>query len=183
MDERGIANDLVAFNESNWPFLTLATRSDVQPLMHDSKQKHHEKFLWPAYRQRRGLPTGAETENDAFIVPLQNDGKRPRHISLVSYSIASPLTHAIVVRIDGVGGRLQSNNTTVNGAFAVLRMTSDSGDSDRTMLGDSIRSETWSIASAPVDTTVRQMRVRFYDLAGHELKYLLVSMWFSVTTA
>jgi hypothetical protein len=167
----------------NWPFLTLATRSDVQPLMHDSKQQHHEKFLWPAHRQRRGLPTGAETENDAFIVPLQNDGKQPRHISLLSYSIASPLTHAIVVRIDGVGGRLQSNNSTVNGAFAVLRMTSDSNDSDRTMLGDNIRSETRPIASAPVDTTVRQMRVRFYDLAGHELRNLLVSMWFSVVTA
>jgi hypothetical protein len=116
-------------------------------------------------------------------VPLQNDGKRPRHIALLSYSIASPLTHAVVVRIDGVGGRLQSNITTVNGAFAVLRMTSDASDSDLTMSGDSIRSEMRPIASAAVDTTVRQMRVRFYDLAGHELKNLLLSMWFSVATA
>jgi hypothetical protein len=150
VDSRGIANDLFEYSDdANWPFLTLASRSDVQPLMHHSKQKYHERFLWPLYRQRRGLPTGAETENDAFIVPLQNDGKRPRHISLLSYSIATPLTHAIVVRIDGVGGQLQSNNQTVNGAFAVLRMTSDASDTNRTMSGDSVRSEARPIASAP----------------------------------
>jgi hypothetical protein len=43
VDTRGIANDLFEYSDANWPFLTLATRSDVQPLMHNSKQKHHEK--------------------------------------------------------------------------------------------------------------------------------------------
>lgn len=183
VDAKGVANALFSYAPEAWPFLTLASRSHVQQIMWDSGQKYHEKFLWPTYRQRRGLATGAETENDTFIVPLQNDGKRPRHISLLSYSIAAPLTNAVVVRIDGVGGQLQSNNTTVNGAFAVLRMTSDAADAHRTMSGDSIRSEARPIASAPVDTTVRQMRVRFYDLSGHELKNLLVSLWFSVQTS
>jgi hypothetical protein len=34
LDARGIANDLVAYNAINWPFLTLSTRSDVQPAAH-----------------------------------------------------------------------------------------------------------------------------------------------------
>jgi hypothetical protein len=39
VDTRGIANDLVTYTDTNWPFLTLATRSDAQPLMHDSNQE------------------------------------------------------------------------------------------------------------------------------------------------
>jgi hypothetical protein len=182
VDERGIANNLVEFTPADWPFLTLSNRSLVRQEMFDSNQKYHEKFLWPAYRQRRGLPMGASTPMHDFIVPLQNDGRRPRHISLMAYSISGPLTQSIIVRIDGVSGRIQSNIATVNGAFAVLRM-SDVSQMNQMFNSDSIRSDSRPIVSAPIDTTVRQMRVRFHDLSGNELSNLAVSMWISLDTA
>jgi hypothetical protein len=54
---------------------------------------------------------------------------------------------------------------------------------NKSLVGDSIRSDDRPIASAPVDTTLRQLRVRFFDMSGHELKNnLMVSMWFSLLT-
>jgi hypothetical protein len=89
---------------------------------------------------------------------------------------------SVVVRIDGVKGEIQSNNTTINGAFAVLRLA-DFSFANKSLVGDSIRSDDRPIATAPVDTTLRQLRVRFFVMSGHELKNnLMVSMWFSLLT-
>jgi hypothetical protein len=88
----------------------------------------------------------------------------------------------VVVRIDGVKGEIQSNNTTINGAFAVLRLA-DFSFTNKSLVGDRVRSDDNPIASAPVDKTLRQLRVRFFDMSGHELKNnLMVSMWFSLLT-
>jgi hypothetical protein len=182
-DVRGIANDLLPFDAADWPFLTLSTRSEAAELMRDSGQEYHEKFLWPAYRQRRGLPTGAGSPDSDLELRLQNTGKKPRAIRLLAYSIGAPSAYSsVVVRIDGVKGEIQSNNTTINGAFAVLRLA-DFSFTNKTLVGDSVRSDDHPIASAPVDKTLRQLRVRFFDMSGHELKNnLMVSMWFSLLT-
>jgi hypothetical protein len=53
----------------------------------------------------------------------------------------------------------------------------------KSLIGDSVRSDDRPIPSAPVDKTLRQLRVRFFDMSGHELKNnLMVSMWFSLQT-
>jgi hypothetical protein len=182
-DVRGIANDLAPFEAADRPFLTLSTQSEAADLMRDSGREYHEKFLWPAYRQRRGLPTGAGSPDSDLELHLQNTGRKPRAIRLLSYSLGAPSAYSsVVVRIDGVEGEIQSNNTTINGAFAVLRLAYFSF-ANKSLVGDSIRSDDRPIASAPVDTTLRQLRVRFFDMSGHELKNnLMVSMWFSLLT-
>jgi hypothetical protein len=180
-DGRGIANDLAPFEAADWPFLTLLMRSEAAELMRDSGQEYHEKFLWPTYRQRRGLPTGAGSPDSDLELHLQNTGRKPRAIRLLAYSLGAPSAYSsVVVRIDGVKGEIQSNNNTINGAFVVLRLA-DFSFANKSIVGDSVRSDDRPIATAPVDTTLRQLRVRFFAMSGHELKNnLMVSMWFSL---
>jgi hypothetical protein len=83
-DSRGIANDLAPFTAADWPFLTLSTRSEAADLMRDSGQEYHEKFLWPAYRQRCGLPTGAGSPEADLELHLQNTGRRHHSIRLLA---------------------------------------------------------------------------------------------------
>jgi hypothetical protein len=91
-------------------------------------------------------------------------------LCLLAYSMGAPSAYSsVVVRIDGVKGEIQSNNTTISGAFAVLRLA-DFSFANKSIVGDSVRSDD-------------QLRVRFFDMSGHELKNnLMVSMWFSLLT-
>jgi len=63
-----------------------------------------------------------ETQNGDFIVLLQNDRHRPRHITLTLYAISGPMTQLIVVRIDrGPSALVEESHATMSASRASNR--------------------------------------------------------------
>lgn len=169
----GLATDLMPLTST----VTLASRGKAWR-MGAHGTNFYERFYWPMYLERATRSTAA-----ALSVNLQNLQQRPVKIALRMFAFHGAIEQdEIVLKLDGVRGSVVSNNATANTAFAVL---STSLPASRHMLSSATavtvqRSDTLVLAEAPIDTTLRTITARLYDLAGNEV-FVPISLMFDLT--
>lgn len=169
----GLANDL----RTQTSTVTLASRGKAWRMGAD-ETNFFERFYWPMYSERTTRSTA-----EGLSVALQNLQQRPVKIALRMFAFHGAIEQdELVLKLDGVRGLVVSNNATANTAFAVLS-TSLPATRDNIAAAAAVtveRSDTLVLAEAPIDTTLRTITARLYDLAGNEV-FVPISLLFDLT--